>query len=143
MALLDASCVVGWLLGEPGAPATRALIRRGASMSVLNRAEVIQRLVRGGAPFHEVTTRLDILGIRAVSLTASIADRAAQIRGSHYDPRRMVVSLADCVALATAMTEGIPLATSDQHLADLSVRLRHQVIPVANSSGVSPTTPES
>ena len=96
-ALLDASCLVAYFRAEPGAAHVSELLRTGVSMSVLNRAEVLNRMGRDGASFAQVRIDIDMLGVGLVAVDSRIADRAAQIRTDHYHRQSNPVSLADCV----------------------------------------------
>ena len=107
-------------------------------VNVLNRAEVVDRLVRGGATADDVCADLDTLGIMFEPLTVELADAAARLRGRYYAPTERPLSLADCVALATAMELRSALATSDVHLATTCVEVGCAVREIANSKGVYP-----
>ena len=107
-------------------------------MNVLNRAEVINRLARRGAPADTVAADLDTLGISFQSLTIEVADQAAKLRTQHYHRSQRPISMADCVALATATELGSALATSDVHLASTCVEVGCRVVEIANSKGVYP-----
>lgn len=143
MSLLDAACCIALFRGEPGATAVGELIARGdASISAINRAEVIDRLVRQGAGAVGVIADLDMLAIESHPVSASIADQAGALRAKHYHRTRSPVSMSDCVAAATAAQLGLELATSDQVLADLASTMGVRVIPIANSRAVQPTVLE-
>jgi PIN domain nuclease of toxin-antitoxin system len=107
-------------------------------MNVLNRAEVIDRMARYGESADEVAADLDTLGISFESLTVETADQAARLRSRHYDRTKRPLSMADCVALATAMETKSQLATSDVHLAITSIDVGCHVVEVANSRGAYP-----
>jgi PIN domain nuclease of toxin-antitoxin system len=138
MILLDASCIVSLFGGEPGQHDVVAALTASCGMNVLNRAEVINRLARRGAPADSVAADLDTLGISFESLTVEVADKAAKLRTHHYHRIQRPLSMADCVALATAMDMGSALATSDVHLATTCVEVGCPVVEVANSKGVYP-----
>jgi predicted nucleic acid-binding protein len=57
--------------------------------------------------------------MRLAEVSAEIGVAAGRLRARHYHRERMAVSLADCVAAATALSEELPLATADPPLADL------------------------
>jgi len=82
---------------------------------------------------------LDTLGIEFVALDVDTADRAAGLRALHYHRSDCPLSMADCVALATALAMGSTLATSDSALASIGHANGCAVLPVANSSGVYPS----
>lgn len=140
MSLLDAACCIALFRAEPGASAVGELIARGdASISVINRAEVIDRLARQGARTVEVIADLDMLAIESHEVSTSIADQAGALRAKHYHRTRSPLSMSDCVAAATAVQLDLELATSDQFLADLASSSGVRVIPIANSRGEHPT----
>jgi PIN domain nuclease of toxin-antitoxin system len=138
MILLDASCLISLFGGEPGQTDVVATLTTSCAMNVLNRAEVINRLARRGAPADTVAADLDTLGISFESLTVEVADRAAKLRTEHYHRSRRPLSLADCVALATAMELGSALATSDVHLATICAEVGCPVVEISNSKGFYP-----
>ena len=138
MTVLDASCLVSLLRGEPGQSDVVAALTGDCVMNVLNRAEVVDRLVRGGAVADDVGADLDILGIVFEPLTVDLADAAARLRGRYYARTERPVSMADCVALATAMKQGSALATSDAVLALVTVAVQCQLVRIANSKGDYP-----
>jgi PIN domain nuclease of toxin-antitoxin system len=107
-------------------------------MNVLNRAEVIDQLTRRGATPDAVGAELDTLGINFESLSIELADNAARLRSRHYHRSQRPLSMADCVALATAMELGSTLATSDVHLAATCVEVGCSVVEIANSKGAYP-----
>ena len=76
MTVLDAACLVALFRGEPGADAVGELIRAGAVLSAINRAETIDRLVRQGAGATDVRADLDVLELESPPVTTELADRA-------------------------------------------------------------------
>ncbi|MBI4884772.1 MAG: PIN domain-containing protein [Actinobacteria bacterium] len=136
--MLDASCLVGLLRGEPGQADVIAALTHECAMNVLNRAEVINRLSRHGAVADDVAADLDTLGVEFIALEVEVADKAAALRARHYHRVECPLSMADCVALATALATAATLATSDAHLAATGVGVGCEVLPVANSSGIYP-----
>ena len=107
-------------------------------MNVLNRAEVIDQLTRRGATSDVVGAELDTLGINFESLSIELADNAGRLRSRHYHRSQRPLSMADCVALATALELGSGLATSDVHLAATCIEVKCEVVEIANSKGVYP-----
>ena len=129
---------MGLLLGEPGQPDVVGALTHECMMNVLNRAEVIDRIARQGVAADDVAADLDTLGISYLALDVDIADRAAGIRARYYHRTESPLSMADCVALATALAAGATLATSDNHLATTAQANSCAVLPIANSSGIYP-----
>ncbi len=140
MIVFDASCLVGLFRGEPGQRDVVASLTSECAMNVLNRAEVIDQIARRGASAQNVAADLDTLEINFVALDVDTADRAASLRAQHYHRIGCPLSMADCVALATALAANATLATSDTHLAAVAHANGCVVLPVANSSGVYPAS---
>ena len=138
MIVLDGSCLVSLLRGEPGQSDVVSALTGDCLMNVLNRAEVVDRLARSGAAVDDVCADVDTLGVTFEPLTIDLADRAATLRSQHYHRSQRPLSLADCVALATAVELGAALATSDVHLATTCVDVGCRVVEIANSKGVYP-----
>ena len=138
MIVLDASCLVSLFRGEPGSDDVAAAMIDQCIVNVFNRAEVIDHLTRRGATSDVVAAELDTLGINFEPLSIELADNAGRLRSQHYDRSRRPLSMADCVALATAMELGSALATSDVHLATTCVEVGCPVVQIANSKGVYP-----
>lgn len=139
MTLLDASCLISLFADEPGASTVEQVCNTTqVYISVLNRAEVIDVLGRRGALVDEVGADIDMLDIDEIEVTRDIADLAARWRAAHYHRVERPISLSDCIALASAASIGEPLATSDHVLAEVAMRVGVVIVPVPNSSGVSP-----
>jgi predicted nucleic acid-binding protein len=136
---------VALLIGEPAAAPVAAILRDPDDPSVLsavNLAEVVDVLVRLRArPFDEVAEKLDWLaagGLEAVAADESVGRMAGRMRAEHYDRRLRPISLADCVALATARALDEPLATSDPVLIEVARSERCAVIGLPDSAGRLP-----
>lgn len=121
--MLDAQAVVAALTGEPAAPEVEALLRDRndpARISAANLAEALDVLVRHqGWSVDEVEEKLRWLaigGLSVVHVDEPIALRAGRLHARHYHRTRRPLSLADCIALATAVDVGESLATSDPAL---------------------------
>lgn len=123
MTVLDAYAVVAYLRGEPMADEVAAILRSPSLLPAVNAAEVIDQLVRvfGRDPddVHADLALLSHAGMQLAWLSPEVGTLAGRLRARHYHRQRMAVSLADCVAAATALTEQRPLATSDPALAAL------------------------
>lgn len=122
MTVLDAYAVLALLKGEAPAADVQRIIESGdACLTALGVAEVLDHLVRiVGATDEDAVLDLAQLGLAEPELVdAGRSQRAGLWRANHYHRTRRAVSLADCVAAATAADTGRPLATSDPHLLDL------------------------
>lgn len=145
MSVLDAQALVALLIGEPAAGPVAAILRDPqdrSAVSAVNIAEVIDVLVRLRLrTYAEVAEKLDWLasgGLEIVGADESVGRLAGRIRADHYDRRRRPVSLADCVALATARVLEQPLATSDRVLIEVARAEGSEVIGLPDSAGRLP-----
>jgi predicted nucleic acid-binding protein len=121
------------------------LLRRAggqARLSAINEAEVLDVMVRlRGRSVDEVTEKVDWLvaaGLHIIDVSQVIAREAGRIRAAEYHRQRRPVSLADCVALATAVILDDDLATSDPGLAAAAEAVGTPVIGLPDSQGRLP-----
>lgn len=121
MKVLDASAVVAYLLGEPGADIARAALPSGC-LSVVNLCEILTRIAREGVAPEVTIKNVEATGLRVVEASAAQATRAAILRD------RPGLSLGDrfCVALAHEL--GAPVVTSDRIWATLSLPVPVELI---------------
>jgi len=143
VSVLDAQAVVAAFVGEPAAGEVEALLRGGDGpprISAANVAEIIDVLVRFRSQGIEpVEERLDWLiagGLEVTAVDDGIARRAGAVRARHYHARQRPISLADCLALATALVLDDVLATSDPHLLDTATAEGCRVRALPDSRGV-------
>lgn len=78
-------------------------------------------------------------GLTVVPCDEPIAVRAGELRARWYDRRTAAISLADCVAAATADSLRAKLVTSDAVLCRVAKRAGIDVHPIPNSAGRRPT----
>ena len=139
--VLDAQPVVTFLAGEPAADEIAELLRREPVMSVANAAEVVDVLVRlrGLAADEAQAVVLSFLDELAapVPVSLEIALDAGAIRGAAYLRHQLDVSLADCIAIATAGPGG-SVATSDPALATIARAEGVELIALPDSRGRRP-----
>lgn len=142
MTVLDAYAVVAYLRNEPAAEDVTGLLRRPTTLSAVNATEVIDQLVRVfGRDADDVHADLAILsqaGMEIVSLTPAVGADAGRLRARHYHREHCAVSLADCVAGATALDRGLALATSDPALATVIRVEGGEVYGLPDSKGQLP-----
>jgi ribonuclease VapC len=137
--VLDAYALVAWLAGEPCAPEVRPMIQAGASISSVNLAEVVDRMAR----IYDSDVALDVealstLHLEVVPLDMPLAIRAGGLRAQHYDRRSATVSMADCIAVATALDLELPVATADPALARMMRAEGGEVVGLPDSAGRRP-----
>ena len=111
------------LTGEPAAAEVEVLLRdsgEAACISAVNVGEVLDVLIRHqGWPAEDVEEKIRWLvlgGLRIVAADEAVGLLAGRLHARHYHRTRRPLSLADCIALATAMSLGQRLATSDPAL---------------------------
>lgn len=113
-----------------------------AHISALNLAEVIDVLTRiYGRPIAASTDALLLLeagGLRVVPVDADLGAVAGELHARLYDRRTAPLSMADCVALATAISLHEPLATSDPPLARAAQNEGVEAVRLGDSSGQAP-----
>lgn len=123
MTVLDAYAVLAYLRDEAAAEPVTELLRAPTVLSSVNAAEVIDQLVRvyGRDPddVHADLAVLSHTGMHLSPVPADVGMAAGRLRARHYHREQMAVSLADCVAAATALGAGRPLATADAALATM------------------------
>jgi predicted nucleic acid-binding protein len=105
--LLDAYALVAFLVGGPGAPQVRGLLREGqTSVATANLAEALDVSARTyGLPVERAMEVLEPLldgTLGSVSLDVDRARRAASIRARYYHRSARPISLADAILVASA-----------------------------------------
>ena len=118
-AVLDASALLAFLRGEPGADTVRA-IRRDAAISVVNVAEALQVLMRVGFSSSEALAFVRESGVRIESFEEADAVRTRSARARRRD-RGAGLSLGDRACLALALRLGVPAYTADRAWAGADV----------------------
>lgn len=115
---VDASVVVKWVLSEVGSDEARALIGAERLLApdflLLELANVLARQVRRGViSAAESTAGLATIADAGVRLLAS----APHVREAHRLALALGASAYDCLYLAVALAEGVPLLTADARFA--------------------------
>ena len=115
--IVDASAVLAQMLGERGADRVDAVL--GDSMiSAVNFAEVISRLIDGGAPLETIQMAAEELRAVVIPFDESAAMRAGLLRRA---TRSKGLSLGDRACLALAEATGLPVMTADRAWAELDL----------------------
>lgn len=142
MTVLDAYAVLAYLRDEPCADDVAVLLREGTRLSAANAAEVVDQLTRvyGSDPddVHADLALLANAGMQLSPVTADLGLQAGRLRAKHHQRDRVAVSLADCIAAATALSSDRPLATSDPALAYVVRAEGGTVHGLADSRGRTP-----
>jgi PIN domain nuclease of toxin-antitoxin system len=113
----DASAVLAVLRGEVGAAEAVGAIS-GASISAVNYAEVISRLVDLGASVEEAVVAVGRLDVEVADFDETLAVRTGVMRQS---TRVRGLSLGDRACLALAHRLGLPAVTADRAWASLDL----------------------
>jgi len=108
----------------------------------MNVGEVIDVTTRiFGRAHHETMDALILLesgGLRIADVNADLGIDAGQLHAKHYLRTTSPLSMADCVALATAVALNEPIATSDPPLAAAARAEGVTVVALPNSEGRRP-----
>lgn len=126
----------------PAADDVEQLLRAPTALSAANYAEIVDHIMRrGGLDADQAEVRMRLLveaGTRIINVDDHLAARVGALRAEHYHRDTCAVSLADCCALATSLTLGTPLATSDPSLAAVARAEGCEVVALPDSRGVRP-----
>jgi ribonuclease VapC len=115
--VLDASLILAKFNGERGGERLADFVD-GAAISVVTYVEVVTKLMDGGVPFDAARRSLSTLPLRLIDVDASLAQRAAELRG---ETRVGGLSLGDRICLATAEFLGATAVTADQAWRKISI----------------------
>lgn len=139
MIVLDAYAAIAVLNDEYAAQQVQDLLEGDevAVLTVLGVAEVVDHLVRlGGLDGGDAALDITQLGLAdPPALDGPLATRAGLLRARHYNRRTRAISLADCVAAATARGLNARLATADPALLDTCAAEGIAVIPLPDTTG--------
>lgn len=115
--VLDASAILAYLLGEPGSERVEAVIE-GASVSSVNIAEVVQKLVERGCADALVRASLQDLPVLVEPFGVAAALRVGLLRRK---TRSAGLSLGDRACLDLAKQRQWPAFTADRAWAELDL----------------------
>lgn len=121
MKVLDASAVVAFLLGEPGASIAREALPAGR-MSVVNLCEVLTRIGREGVAPEVTLKNVKDTGLEFVDTSLEQAVRAARLGN------RKELSLGDRFCIALGEELGAPVLTGDRVWATLGLPVSVELI---------------
>jgi len=142
--VLDAFAVIAFLRDEPARDDVEKLLRSDDTcrMSTINVAELVNVLHRSSKVDLDVIDRqiqiLELSGVIFEAPSTEIGLLAGRLRAIHYDRNDCAISLADCFALALAITTQEPLATADTALATVTIAAGGQLMGLPNSAGKMP-----
>lgn len=127
--MLDASALLALLHDEEGSSAVVEAIAGGATISVVNWAEVLSKVAGEGDDPESVASRLSVTGEEVVvwveALTAEDCIEVARMRPL---TRAQGLSLADRACLVLAHRLGVPAITTDREWSTADVAAEVQLI---------------
>jgi ribonuclease VapC len=129
-AILDASALLAYLQGEPGAAVVANVLTQGSLMSSVNWAETLSKLAERGQDPDTVTDILTNQGLLNNALViapfdADLAQATAKLRPL---TRSSGLSLGDRACLALGIQTQLPVLTSDQVWSRLTIGVVVQLI---------------
>ncbi len=126
-AVVDTSVVLALMFNEPGGDALNAAIADGSIMSDVNRAEVINCLMREGTDPEVALAAANELELEAIPFSSEFLP-AMTVMFPHA--KRANLSLADCTCLATARHMRLPALTADKAWAEIAGDVGVEVVVV-------------
>ena len=130
IAVLDASALLAYLQGEPGADVVADALLQKAAISAVNWAETLSKLAEHGQDPDSVTTQLREQGLldRALIIYPVDEELGRQIAKLRTPTRSLGLSLGDRACLALALKLNLPALTSDRVWETLSLGVEIRVI---------------
>lgn len=122
--IVDTSAVLAALWGEPGGARVDQVLP-GASISAVNLAELVTKLVDRGASADQVDTVLASLGLMIHPFDAASARHCGALRSS---TRHLGMSLADRACVALGLDLNLPILTADRAWAGLTIGIEIEQI---------------
>ena len=129
-AVLDASALLAYLFDEPGAEVVERAINGGASISLVNWAEVLTKYSEQGGDPQDVPADLRsrrILG-RRLRLVPMLRQNAMSIAQLRPLARAWGLSLGDRACLALGLRLQLPVLTAERNWPQLDLGVRVHVI---------------
>jgi ribonuclease VapC len=113
--VLDASALIAYLRGEPGAEVVSDLLTVGASISTVNLSEVLSKAADRGTNPVEEAKRLASRGLLNAAITVEPFTPADAIEAARLRPltRKAGLSLGDRACLALARRMDVAAVTAD------------------------------
>lgn len=124
MVILDASALLAFLFGEPGAKTVEARLPE-AAMSAVNLSEAVTRLVRDGHPSGTVQAKILEYGFEIIDFNS---EQSALAAGLYSQTHTFGLSFGDRACLALGIMRNHPVMTADRVWVDLNLPIEIQVI---------------
>ncbi len=111
--ILDASAVLAWLQGEPGADMIEELLEatNPPLVTAANHCEIIAKLLDKGSQPEDLKGILSAIGYAVIATTAEDGDAAGWLR---RESRALGLSLGDRLCLAAAQRLNAQVFTADR-----------------------------
>lgn len=122
--VLDASALLAFLQGEPGAEFVEEVLAHSL-MSAVNWAEVLQRHRVRNVPSATLLGELAVFGFAVIDFSAQDAAIAAELFPA---TRHLGLSLGDRACLALGISLGFTVLTADRAWKDLKLPVKIDVI---------------
>jgi ribonuclease VapC len=128
--ILDASALLAYLQGEPGAAVVANALTQGSLISSVNWAETLSKLAERGQDPDTVTDLLTQQGLlnNALMIAPFDADLAQATAKLRPLTRSSGLSLGDRACLALGIQTQLPVLTSDQAWGNLTIGVVVQLI---------------
>jgi ribonuclease VapC len=128
--ILDASALLAYLQGEPGAAVVATALTQGSLISSVNWAETLSKLAERGQDPDTVTDLLTQQGLlnNALMIAPFDADLAQATAKLRPLTRSSGLSLGDRACLALGIQTQLPVLTSDQAWGNLTIGVVVQLI---------------
>ena len=123
-AVLDASAVLAYVNGEPGAEVVAAVIG-DALISAVNLAEAVTKLVERGGTLEQASEVLALAELDVIDFNRALAVQAGGLIAA---TRAKGLSLGDRACLALAARENLPAITADRVWAALKLGVEVRLI---------------
>jgi ribonuclease VapC len=123
-AVIDSSVILADLFGEPGGDVARPAART-ATISAINFAEVVSKLVVHGMPEREAIATAYDFDMDVAAVDAELAEAAGVLHGR---TRSHGSSIGDAFCLALADSLGLPVLTTDRRWATLPTGVEVRLI---------------
>lgn len=121
--VLDASALLAYLQGEPGAANVATALTKGSAISSINWAETLSKLAERGQDPDVVATQLINQGLLYNALQIYPTDEllARSIAKLRVPTQQQGLSLGDRACLALALSLNLPTLTCDRVWSNLNI----------------------
>lgn len=128
--VLDASALLAFLQGEPGAERVAEALARPAAISAINYAEALGKLAEDGETAEDLARRFEAEGFvgGVLEVEAVLAEDAPAIAALRRSTRHLGLSLGDRACLALALRLGLPVMTADRAWEELGLEVEVEAI---------------